>query len=180
MQKWRMSNVHRGALKFICCWLAFCQKGLSTIQQEERLSSVMMLNVSQRLLSSWRGQRTYFSFQTWLEWRSEGCCWCCKRQRLFVSRRYANVRWKQISPCSRAQGLKIPQTGYEALCWGWRPQTSDKRMCSINATVARKRERKRGRRVLEGWHLSWMADKRQHLSDTGTLLGFKIAPRKDL
>lgn len=41
-------------------------------------------------------------------------------------------------------GLKIPQTGYEARCWGWRTPTSDKRMSSINATVARQRGRKRG------------------------------------
>lgn len=41
---------------------------------------------------------------------------------------------------SQAGGrIKIPQTGYEAYRRGYRMPTSDKRMCSINAAVARQR-----------------------------------------
>lgn len=107
-------------------------------------------------------------------------CWCQRNCRLLAwmkpQTKHTATRplCKQISLCSWAKGLKIPQTGYEACCWGWRTPTSDKRMCSINATVARQWGRKRGsdRRVcLCGRALIVygcdLADKRLNLSGTG-------------
>ena len=121
----------------------------------------------------WDGHSTYIS-------RHDLICPCQRNCRLLTwmkpqtKHRATRPLCKQISLCSRAKGLKIPQTGYEARCWGWRTPTSDKRICSINATVARQWGRKRGsvrRACLRGRVLIVygcdLADKRLNLSGTG-------------
>lgn len=105
-----MNNDHRGAPQFVFYLLKCCQKGLSTIQWEDSLL-IILLHILQLLYPE--GDRHHMSHV-----KPAGIM----KTRGFILNEVTNhdvagaVYCKQISPCSRAWVLKIPQTGYEALC----------------------------------------------------------------
>lgn len=149
------ANNHRGALEFIRWLRARCQE-----KGHQRLSR--MNNSCQQWLFSFflsDSDTKFSSYAIWLPLtlpvvmrtrgqRYDGSVIC--KQTAF---QFSGMGWDGRG----GWGLKIPQTGYEARCWGWRTPTSDKRMCSINATVARQWGRKRGN--AGGWVCLWVSKK---------------------
>lgn len=134
------ANNHRGALEFIRWLRAGCQE-----KGHQRLSR--MNNSRQQWLFSFFfcptvTRNLFFVFNLITVdaagvMRTRGQRYDICKQTAFE---FSGMGWDRRA----VWGLKIPQTGYEARCWGWRTPTSDKRMCSINATVACQQGRKRG------------------------------------
>lgn len=104
LQKWGMNTDHRGAPKFISWFLACGPKGLSTIQQEEQLLSVMLLLVSELFIlpdDIFHVKLNQFKSR-WGQQNKGLCSW----MKLLIRGIPENVLCKQISLCSQPRGAK--------------------------------------------------------------------------